>query len=159
MSEEGYSPGKFLDKLEQRLEGTGRSRFFREKFENATDKIPDGPLGRAGDGKVTGAVGYYAISTGQVAVLPVPGIRQPGYNVISHGSEVFENHVRHTVRIEAASKHVAEFASEYAVAAPSNIDYVTSEMETVSIEQIKERPTFSTWEVVVDVADRGTEEM
>lgn len=156
MNEDGYSPGKFLDKLEQRLEDTDRSRFLREKFEDATDQIPEGPLGRAGDGKVTGAIGYYAISTGQVAVLPVPGIRQPGYNVISHGSEVLDESVRHTVRIEAASKHVAEFASEYAVAAPSNIDYVTAEMDTVSIEELKERPTFSTWEVVVDVADRGT---
>jgi hypothetical protein len=156
MSEEKRSFGSVLDKLEDRIEQNDRSRLLREKLENGTDKIPEGPFEKVGDGKIVGVAGYYAISTGQTAVLPIPGVRQPGYNVISHGSEVFDEYVRHTVRVEAASKHVAEFVSQYDVSAPSNIDYLTSELDVVSIEQIKERPTMSTWEVVVDVADRGS---
>lgn len=156
MSEEEQS---FLDWLEDKVEASGYERGLRERFEKNADRVPVGPLNKTGDGQLVGLAGYAAISTGQTAVLPVPGVRQPGYNVISHGSEVFPKYVRHTVRINAASKNVAEFAAKYGVSAPSNLDYLTSEIETVSIEEVKKRPTFSTWEIVVDVADRGEKEV
>lgn len=149
----------FLDRLEDKIEDASYQRGLRDRFEKNIDKVPKGPLNKAGDGQLVGLAGYAAISTGQTAVLPIPGVRQPGYNVISHGAEVFSKYVRHTVRINAASKNIAEFAAKYDVSAPSNIDYLSSEIETVSIDEIKSRPTFSTWEVVVDVADRGQKEM
>jgi len=144
-----------LDRLEDEADEEDSLRPIREAFESATENIPSGPGGLLGEGNLTGVAGYYAISTGQVAVLPIPGVKQPGYSVISHGAEQFEDFERHTVNINAASKHVAEVACEYEVSSPSNIDFITSEVEVVSVEEKKERPTFSTWEVVVDVADRG----
>jgi hypothetical protein len=152
MSENSIQP---LDNIEDRVQDKGMTRPVRKNVEQALDKIPDGPLDNLGGGSALGVAGYYAISTGQTAVLPIPGVRQPGYNVISHGAEVQDQYVRHTVKINAASKNVAEFAAKYDVSAPSNIDFITSETEIVSIEEIKTRPTLSTWEVVVDVADRG----
>lgn len=144
-----------LDKIEDRVQDKGRSRILRDKVEDTLDNIPNGPLDNLGEGSAAGVLGYMAISTGQTAVIPIPGVRQPGYHTISHGVDVRDEFERHTVRISAASKNVAEFAAKYDVASPSNIDFLTSETEIVSVEQIKERPTLSTWEVVVDVADRG----
>lgn len=144
-----------LDSIEDRFQDRGITRPVRDRVEKGLDKIPDGPLDNLGGGTLAGVAGYYAISTGQTAVLPIPGIRQPGYNVISHGAEVMDDFERHTIKINAASKNVAEFASVYEVASPSNIDFLTSETEVISSEEIKSRNTVSTWEIVVDVADRG----
>jgi hypothetical protein len=148
-----------LDEIERRFDNQGSHRPLREGLEDVLERIPEGPGKKLGEGDMLGAAGYFAISTGQTAVIPIPGVRQPGYSVISHGSEVMETKVRHTVRITAASKNVAKFASEYEVSAPSNLDYSTGEVVTVSIEEVKPRPTYSTWEVVVDVADRGQKEV
>jgi hypothetical protein len=147
-----------LDKVEDMRKDSGSLRPVRDKFEDATDKIPEGPLGKAGDGDIVGAAGYYAISTGQVAVLPIPGVKQPGYSTVSHGVEAKKNYERHTIRINAASEQVARVAAEYEVAAPSNIDYLTAEIDTVESNEIKSRSTFSTWEFIIDVADRGSKE-
>lgn len=148
-----------IDRLEDEADEEDSVRPMREAFESATDNIPEGPLGKLGDGDALGIAGYYAISTGQLAVLPIPGVKQPGYHVISHGVSEYDSYERHTVNIAAASQHVARVAAEYEVASPSNIDYVTGEVDTVSIEEKKQRATASTWEIVVDVADRGQKEM
>ena len=147
-----------LDSLEREIQDKGRGRPARDVVENALDKVPDGPLDNVGGGSALGVLGYYAISTGQLAVLPIPGIRQPGYKTISHGVEDMGEYERHNVRINAASKNVAEFAAKYDVAAPSNIDFITSETEVVETNEITRRPTLSTWEVIVHVADRGKAE-
>jgi hypothetical protein len=147
-----------FDRIENRLEESGSKRPFRDTVDNVLDEFPSGPLGKGGDGFVAGLVGYVAIRTGQLAVLPVPGIKQPGYGVISHGVESKGNFERHTIRIAAATKQVAMIAAEYEVAAPSNVDYLTGEVETVDDSVITERSTFNTWEFVVDVADRGQKE-
>jgi len=144
-----------LDRIEDRIQDQGNSRVLRSKIEDTLDKIPNGPLDNVGEGSLAGVAGYMAISTGQTAVIPIPGVRQPGYHTISHGVEPMDEFERHTVRISAASRDVAEFAAKYDVASPSNIDFLTSETEVVSVEEIKERPTLSTWEIIVDVADRG----
>jgi hypothetical protein len=147
-----------FDRLEEQTEDEDSARPIREATEQFTDNIPDGPGGIIGEGNVVGYAGLFAIRTGQLAVLPVPGVRQPGFNVISHGSEKYDEYVRHTVRVNAASRHVAQTAAEYLVAAPSNVDYVTAEIETISMEEVKQRSTFSTWEFAIDVADRGVKE-
>jgi len=147
-----------FDRLEEQTEEEDSARPVREAVEGLTDNIPEGPGGTVGEGNVIGYGGLFLVRTGQLAVLPIPGVRQPGFNVISHGSEKFDDFVRHTMRINAASRHVAQTVAEYLVAAPSNIDYLTGEMDTVSIEEVKQRSSFSTWEIVVDVADRGKKE-
>ena len=151
-------PPSPLDNIEDKLQDQGITRPVRDRAEQALDKIPSGPLDNLGGGSIAGVAGYYAISTGQTAVLPIPGVRQPGYSVISHGVDVKQNFERHTVRINAASKNVAEFAAKYEVSSPSNVDFLTSETEILSTEELKSRNTVSTWEIVVDVADRGQKE-
>jgi len=148
-----------LDRAENRIEDTGSKRPFRNTLDRTLDEFPSGPLGKGGDGFVAGLIGYVAIRSGQLAVLPIPGVKQPGYGVISHGVERKNEFERHTVRVSAATKQVARIAAEYEVSAPSNIDYITGEVETVDSSMITERSTFSTWEFVVDVADRGQKEV
>lgn len=146
------TPG-ILDSLEDAIENSERPA--REAIEDMTNEIPSGPYDAVGDGDALGVLAYYAISTGQLAVLPIPGIRQPGYHTISHGAEDMGTYERHDVRINAASRDVAEFAAKYAVASPSNIDYLTSEVQAVETNEVTSRSTLSTWEVIVHVADRG----
>jgi len=150
------TPVEPLDNIEEITEEVGNP--VRDNGSDLLDKIPDGPLNNVGSGSVIGAAGYYAISTGQTAVLPIPGVRQPGYKTISHGAEEMGEFERHTIKINAASQKVAEFAAKYEVAAPSNIDFILSETEIRSTEVVTKRPTFSTWEIVVDVADLGQKE-
>jgi len=149
-----------LDKIEDRAkaEDGEATKPFRDAIENTLDRIPVGPLGKLGEGNIAAGGGYIAIKTGQLAVLPVPGVRQPGFHAISHGVESRDGFERHVIRINAASRKVAEFACEYEIASPSNIDFATSEVETVEFQEIKSRPTYSTYEFIVDVADRGIKE-
>lgn len=148
------------DRLLDRVENvTGGDSPVRDRLNNALDRVPRGPLGKGGEGDIAGGAGYFAVKTGQLAVLPIPGVRQPGFSTISHGVEIQDRSEIHTVRIFAVSKQVAKFAAEYEVSAPSNIDYVTGEINTTSIEEINPRGTYSTWEVVVEVADRGEAEV
>lgn len=150
-----------LDSLEKRADQDEKGSFkpLRRALEKSAEKIPSGPLGKIGEGNIASAGGYLAIKTGQLAVLPIPGVRQPGFHAISHGVEQREDFERHFIRINAASRQIAEIACEYEIASPSNIDYVTSEVETVEVTELKSRPTYSTWEFVVDVADRGQKEV
>jgi len=152
--------GTILDGVEDVIEDeSGRAQKpLRNAVEGALDKIPRGPLGKIGEGNIAGFGGYFAIKTGQLAVLPVPGVRQPGFHAISHGVQVKEDHEQHVIRINAASRKVAEVACEYEIAAPSNIDFATSEVEAVEVTELKSRPTYSTYEFVVEVADRGIKE-
>lgn len=148
-----------LDRLERSTEEAGESaRPLRETIEDRLDQIPSGPLGKIGEGDTIGAAAFVAVRSGQLAVFPIPGVKQPGFSVVSHGVEDQGEFERHNIRINAASKNVAKFASEYLVAAPSNIDWVTSEIEVVSMEPVTERSTYTTWDVEVDVADRGQKE-
>ena len=147
-----------LDRIERRVEKGESKRPFRNALEEATDQIPSGPLGKGGEGDVIGAAGYVAIKTGQLAVLPIPGAKQPGFQFISHGVEDKGNYEEHTIRVNAYSRSIAQFAAEYEAAAPSNLDFISSEVDTIEITEITERTTSSTWEVVVEVADRGQAE-
>jgi hypothetical protein len=159
MSRRGQGGFGVLDRIEGRIEETGSKRPFRNTLDRTLDEFPSGPLGKGGDGFAAGLVGYVLIRSGQLAVLPIPGVKQPGYGVISHGVERMDNFERHTVRISAAVKQIAKVAAEYEVSSPSNIDYLTGEVEVVDDTLITERSTFSTWEFVVDVADRGQKEV
>lgn len=152
--------GTILDNIEDAVEDeSGRARKpFRNAAEGLLDKIPRGPLGKIGEGNVAGFGGYFAIKTGQLAVVPIPGVRQPGFHAISHGVQAKDDYELHIIRINAASRKVAEVACEYEIASPSNIDFVTSEVEAVDVKEIKSRPTYSTYEFTVEVADRGVKE-
>lgn len=134
----------------------------REKFEEFNDKIPSGPLGKLGNGTITGAAGYLAKSSTNPLFDFLPGIRQPGFSIVSHSIETSANpkdtFERHTFAISAVSKDVAEFVAKY-FAAASNIDFATSDTEIDDVELVTERATYSTWRVVVLVDERGELEL
>lgn len=129
----------------------------RDRFEEVTEKIPEGPMGKVGGGNLIGGAGYIAVESTKPIWQFVPGIRQPGYRVTAHGTKDLGNGLeRHALTVTALSRNVAEFAAAYA-AAPSNIDYLRSRVDIVDIEEITERGTYSTYRVTVDVDTKGAD--
>jgi len=127
---------------------------IRDVIEQSTDNIPEGPFGKVGDGTVLGAGGFLAVEASRPFVDFVPGIKQPGYSITAHGTEVVSPGTElHTITISAISEEVARFAAKYA-ATPSNIDFSLSDTEIVSIEELTEQPGYTTHRIVVEV-DRG----
>jgi len=127
---------------------------IRDAIEESTDNIPEGPFGKVGDGTVLGAGGFLAVEASRPLIDFVPGIKQPGYKITAHSTEVLEPGTeRHTLTVPAISEEVARFAAKYA-ATPSNIDFSLSDTEIVSIEELTEQPGYTTHRIVVDV-DRG----
>lgn len=127
----------------------------RDNFEEVTNKIPEGPMGKIGGGNLLGAAGFVAVESTKPIWQFIPGIKQPGYKVTAHGTkDLGDGTERHILTVVALSEDVAEFAAEYTAAA-SNIDYVRSKIGTVNIEEITERATYSTYQVTVDVTTGG----
>lgn len=123
----------------------------RDKFEEVTDKIPEGPMGKVGGGNIIGGAGFVAVESTKPLWQFIPGIKQPGYKVTAHGTKSLgDGKERHVLTVAALSEDVAEFAAEY-TAAPSNINYLSSDIELVEIKEITERPTYSTYQATVDV--------
>lgn len=123
----------------------------RDRFQEVTEKIPEGPMGKVGGGSLIGAIGYTAVSATRPIIDFIPGLRQPGFTVTAHGTKkIGPNHERHFIIVTAASEKVAEFVAEYN-SAPSNIDYIRSNIRLVGVEEIQERATYSTYEFTVDV--------
>jgi len=129
----------------------------RDRFEEVTSKIPEGPMGKVGGGNLVGAAGFVAVESTKPVWQFVPGIKQPGYKVTAHGTkELGSGEERHVLTVTAISEDVATFAAQY-TAAPSNIDYIRSRTTVVDIREITERATYSTYKITVDVATEGAE--
>lgn len=129
----------------------------RDRFEEVTDKIPEGPRGKVGGGSLVGAAGFLAVESSRPIIEFVPGVKQPGYNVTAHGTKDLGNGVeRHVLTITAASEDVAKFVAKY-VATPSNIDYFRSDTEVVGVEEVTERGTYSTYKITVDTRTKGAD--
>lgn len=127
---------------------------LRDRVSEAVSNVPESPLGKVGDGNLLGAGGFALVESSKPAFTFVPGVKQPGYKIISHGAENVEGHERHTLKISAFSRNVARFAAQYE-SAPSNVDYITTETDVESIEETFSRSTYSTYEIVVNVDQRG----
>lgn len=124
---------------------------LRDRFEEVTVNIPEGPMGKVGGGNILGAVGYTAVESTKPVWQFVPGIRQPGYKITGHGTkELGDGKERHLISTVAISENVARFAAKY-YAAPSNIDYIRSDVSIVNVKEITERGTYSTYRITVDV--------
>lgn len=134
--------------------GEVEQREIRKRFEDATDKVPSGPLGKVGNGEVIGAGGFLAAESLRPVAEFIPGVKQPGYSIVSHGMERKDGFSEHKLIVTAVSQNVARFVAEYA-SAPSNIDYVTAETEIVNVEMVEQRRTYSAWEFTVHVDERG----
>ena len=132
-------------------------RPVRKAQEAVTDKIPTGPLGFAGDGKLTGAAGLLAVGAGRVFV-PLSEFN-PGYSIESQEKEVTDSGtVRRTFRINAYSKDVAKFIAKRK-SAPTNADFLLRDIDVVSTEPITERSTATEWEVVTETESRAITNM
>lgn len=129
----------------------------RDRVENFAEDIPEGPLGKAGGGGLAGAAGFLAVESTRPITELVPGIKQPGYHINAHGTRSMNGFERHTLTITAISQNVAEFVAKY-TAAPSNVDFVSSETEVVQVDEVTERRTYSTYKITVDISDRFTKE-
>ena len=124
-------------------------RPLRDAVEGGFDSVPSGPLGKAGEGDVVGAAGFLAVESSRPLIEFVPGVKQPGYKVTAHGTEPIEGGTRHTLTVEAVSEDVAEFVAQYS-ASPSNVDFLSSELDLVGTEVVNEKPTYSTYRITVD---------
>ena len=137
--------------LRERIE----DRPIRDRLASSTDKIPEGPLGKLGGGNLLGAGGFVAVEATRPVWQFIPGVKQPGYKIISHGSKYIGNGVeQHSIKVAAVSEDVAEFAAEY-VAAPSNVDYLRSDIENTQVEVETERGSYSTFTITVDLVTEG----
>lgn len=123
----------------------------RSAIEKITESIPKGPLGAIGEGNIIGGLGYLAVESGEVITLPIPGLKRPGFRVISHSlDEVRNGDQIHTVKIHAVSKDVAEFATEYE-SSPSNLDFIRNKTEVLSVEELDEDSIYTTYEIKVKI--------
>jgi len=124
---------------------------IRDRLSDATDKIPEGPLSKLGGGNLIGAGCFAAVEASKPVWQFVPGVKQPGYKVTAHGTKYMGGgRERHKLTLAAIREDVAEFAAEY-TATPSNIDYIRADIELVELDEIVERGTYSTYDIVVDV--------
>lgn len=119
---------------------------LRERLDRTISKIPQGPMGRIGGGNVLGAANYFVSSTAR-GFVPMDGLKA-GYQIQSQNVEQEGDGERHTFKIRASNKHVAEFAARY-LAAPSNVDYIVNRPEVASSEMETERKTLATYRIVV----------
>lgn len=126
-------------------------RPVRDRFEEATERVPRGPRGFFGEANALGGAGVGALSL--VNTL-IPSPFEIGYEIESHTVDRFDDREVHTFRINAALRDIAESAAKF-FSVPSNVDFAFEETEVVSTELIEEKRTFSTWEIVVEVRDRN----
>lgn len=127
-------------------------RPLRNAQESVTGKIPTGPLGFAGGGKVTGAIGLLGVGVGRTFV-PLSEF-EPGYSIESEEKEVSDSGVvRRTFRINAYSRDVAKFIAKRK-SAPTNADFLLRDIDVISSEPVEERSTATEWEIVTETKSR-----
>lgn len=129
-------------------------RPLRDRFSDSVDKVPRGPLGKVGDGNLVGGAGFLAVESTRPFIDFIPGVKQPGYNILAHSTERFDGGTTHTLTITAVSEEVAEFVAKYA-ATPSNWDYITAETEIKGKEVLEEQRGYNTWKITVRVSSQG----
>lgn len=130
-------------------------RPLRDKWEEATEEVPEGPAGIVGSGNVLGAAGYFTVSATDVLFDFTPGIKRPGFSIM--GSEVVNENpqtVTKEVTVNAAGRNIAKYAAKYSIA-PSNADYFRSDPEVVDVEPIRERNLYTKWRVTVVEENEG----
>lgn len=126
----------------------------REWFEDKTGDIPSGPLGSVGGGDIIGAAGFVAVESSRPIIDLVPGVKQPGYKIMAHSTRRVEEGEEHVLDVAAISENVARWAAQYS-SSPSNVNFLVSEKEVLSVEEITERRGYSTFRIVVLLKDPG----
>lgn len=139
---------------DQPIRDTLEEQPVRDRFEEVTREIPEGPMGKVGGGNLIGGAGFLAVESTRPFIDFIPGVKQPGYKLTAHGTKkIGEDEERHILTIAAISEEVARFAAKYN-AAPSNIDYLSSDVEIVDIDEVTERAAYTTYQITVDI-ERG----
>lgn len=129
-------------------------RPVRDRFEEATDRIPSGPLGATGGGDLVGAAGWLAVESTRPVIQFIPGIKQPGYKVTAHSTRRVTDGEEHTLNVAAISENVAKWVAQY-TSSPSNVNFAASEKDIISIDIVTERPAYTTYQIVVLLKDPG----
>lgn len=130
-------------------------RPIRDGLELATDTLPRGPFGFAGQGNLAGAIGLAGV---QIASLAVPGSElDPGFTVVSSTREMVDGKQNMTFTINAYSRDVARFVAKKR-SAPSNLDLFLRDVNVTSVEEQESRSTASTWKVTTVLDEREVTE-
>jgi hypothetical protein len=124
-------------------------RLLREKAEAVTEKVPEGPLGFTGNGKLFGGATFFALSALN-GVNPLDDI-DVGYNIESSSVKRYpENDLKEfEFVINAASKDVAKFVAVFK-SRSSIVGNLSRTAEVLKVEKIKERRWMSDWRIVVE---------
>lgn len=129
-------------------------RPIRDRFEEATEKIPSGPLGSIGGGDLVGAAGFLAVESTRPVADFIPGVKQPGYKITAHSTRRVESGEEHTLNVAAISENVAKWAAQYG-SSPSNVNFIASDKEILEVEEVTRRRGYSTYRIVVLLKDPG----
>lgn len=129
-------------------------RRFRDRLENASERIPQGPLRKTGGGNLVGGAGFLAVESSKPFFDFLPGVKQPGYKITAHSTERANGFVDHMLTVAAIGENVARFAAKYE-ATPSNIDYLTSETKIIDVELVEKEWAYSIWKITVRVDEFG----
>lgn len=127
-------------------------RPVRETTTKLSNKIPKGPLGFLGRGNAIGAVGFFTVSAIN-GVVPIDGM-EIGFDVETHNIDRRGNVEEHTFLVHSVSENVARFIGKYK-STPTNLNFVTDEVEVVLVEEISPRRGFSLWRVKTEVQTQG----
>lgn len=121
-------------------------------MENATGKIPRGPLGFLGNGNALGAVNYFTVATVN-GIIPIAGV-DIGYNIEGHSVRREGDVEHHNFTILATNENVAKFAAKFK-SKPSNVDLAAYRITIESVSKVRERRTFTVWEINTLVEPRS----
>lgn len=119
-----------------------------DKVSDALDKIPDGPVGFGGQGKVAGMIADVLRDT-YGSYMPT----QPSDVEIQEVQRV-GNGVRYTINTTGMIRKVSEVRA-MCEAIPGKINFATDDVNIESVEKINDRPLRKTYQVKLLVKDRG----
>lgn len=126
-------------------------RPLRDLQEEATSRVPRGPLGFAGKGNLVGVAGLVGVGVAR-ALVPLSEF-EPGYSIESSEREQEGDETVRTFRIHAYSADVAQFVAKRK-SVPTNVDFAIRDIEVQSVEPIEKRTTTTEWEIVTVIEDR-----
>lgn len=119
-----------------------------KKISDALDKIPEGPVGFAGKGKVTGMIADVLRDT-YGSYMP----SQPSDVEIQDVQKTADG-VRYTVNVTGFVRKMSEVRA-MTEALPGKINFATDDVIVESVDVINDRPLRKTFQIDILVKDKG----